>query len=210
MITLTPRLQAVADLVPPGQAVADIGCDHGYISAYLVQQGIARHVVAADVRPGPLGACVRLVETLGLTAQISTKLCSGLTNIDESQCDCVVIAGMGGELIAQILAECPYIHKKTLILQPMTHPEVVRQFLFTHGFGIDCAKIVQEGQHHYLVLRAVPNQAPASYTPADLYLAGITDFSDRDYFDHLLRYLRNRQKGGADTAEMIQAIEERL
>ena len=55
MIVLTPRLQAVADMVPPGCAVADIGCDHGYVSAYLVQQGIAPRVVAADVRPGPLG-----------------------------------------------------------------------------------------------------------------------------------------------------------
>ena len=210
MITLTPRLQAVADLVPPGCPVADIGCDHGYVSAYLVQQGIAPRVVAADVRPGPLGACRRLVEELDLTAQICTRLCSGLTEIADSECQAVVLAGMGGELIAEILSACPYIHKKTLILQPMTHPEVVRQFLFTNGFGIDCARVVQEGRHHYLVLRAVPGGAPAQFTEADLFLAGITDFSDRAYFEQLIRYLRNRQKGGADTAAVIRAIEEKL
>ena len=131
MIGLTPRLQAVADMVPPGCAVADIGCDHGYVSAYLVQQGIAPRVVAADVRPSPLGACRRLVEELGLTFQIQTRLCSGLTDIADTECDAVILAGMGGELIAEILSACPYIHKKTLILQPMSHPEVVRQFLYT-------------------------------------------------------------------------------
>lgn len=112
MIVLTPRLQAVADMVPPGCAVADIGCDHGYVSAYLVQQGIAPRVVAADVRPGPLGACRRLIEELGLTFQIQTRLCSGLTDIADTECDAVILAGMGGELIAEILSACPYIHKK--------------------------------------------------------------------------------------------------
>ena len=154
MIGLTPRLQTVADMVPPGCAVADIGCDHGYVSAYLVQQGIAPCVVAADVRPGPLSACRRLVEELGLTFQIQTRLCSGLTDIADAECDAIILAGMGGELIAEILSACPYIHKKTLILQPMTHPEVVRQFLYTNGFEIRCARVVQEGRHHYLVLLA--------------------------------------------------------
>ena len=210
MITLTPRLQAVADLVPPGSLVADIGCDHGYVSAYLVQQGIAPQVVAADVCPGPLSACRRLVADLGLADQIHARLCSGLTEIEDGECQTVVLAGMGGELIVDILTACPYIHKKTLILQPMTHPEVVRQFLFTNGFGIDCARVVPEGRHHYLVLRATPGAAPAVYSQADLYLAGITDFSDRAYFDQLLRYLRNRQKGGADTGAVIRAIEEKL
>lgn len=210
MIVLTPRLQAVADMVPPGCAVADIGCDHGYVSAYLVQQGIAPRVVAADVRPGPLGACRRLVEELGLTFQIQTRLCSGLTDIADTECDAVILAGMGGELIAEILSACPYIHKKTLILQPMTHPEVVRQFLYTNGFEIRCARVVQEGRHHYLVLLAVPGGAPKGYTPADLYLGGITDFSDKAYFEQLIRYLRNRQKGGVDTADVIRAIEEKL
>ncbi len=92
--------------------MADIGCDHGYVSAYLVQQGIAPRVVAADVRPGPLGACRRLVEELGLTFQIQTRLCSGLTDIADAECDAVILAGMGGELIAEILSACPYIHKK--------------------------------------------------------------------------------------------------
>lgn len=97
-----------------------------------------------------------------------------------------------------------------MILQPMTHPEVVRQFLYTNGFEIRCARVVQEGRHHYLVLLAVPGGAPKGYTPADLYLGGITDFSDKAYFEQLIRYLRNRQKGGVDTADVIRAIEEKL
>ena len=102
MIGLTPRLQAVADMVPPGCADGRIlAVSHGYVSAYLVQQGIAPRVVAADVRPGPLGACRRLVEELGLTFQIQTRLCSGLTDIvRNARCDAVILAGMGGELIA--------------------------------------------------------------------------------------------------------------
>lgn len=105
MIALTPRLQAVADMVPPGCAVADIGCDHGYVSAYLVQQGCAVWWLPMCARA--LGACRRLVEELGLTFQIQTRLCSGLTDIADTECDAVILAGMGGELIAEILSACP-------------------------------------------------------------------------------------------------------
>ena len=86
----------------------------------------------------------------------------------------------------------------------------MRQFLYTNGFEIRCARVVREGRHHYLVLQAVPGGAPESYTPADLYLDGITDFSDKAYFEQLIHYLRNRQKGGVDTADVIRAIEEKL
>ena len=74
-----------------------------------------------------------------------------------------------------------------------------------------CARVVpgRDGDH-YLVLLAVPGGAPEGYTPADSYLGGITDFSDKAYFEQLIRYLRNRQKGGADTADVIRAIEEKL
>ena len=210
MIKLTKRLAAVASLVPAGARVADVGCDHGYVCAYLVSKGIALSAVATDVHAGPLHSCQSLIDTMGLRSVIDVRLCNGLEAVDAAECDTVILAGMGGELIAEILGACPYIKEKTLILQPMTHAEAVRQFLFENGFFIDTDRIVAEGRRHYNVLRALPGSEPIHYSQADLYLGNITDFSDTEYFVRLLHTLENKQKGGADYSAVIDRIKEKL
>lgn len=210
MISLSERLSAVASLVTPGSRIADIGCDHGYVSAYLVSGGIAVSAVAADVNIGPLKSCQSLIDSMGLGCFVDVRLCNGLDGIDEAECDTVIIAGMGGELIASILAKCPYIKKKSLVLQPMTHPEAVREYLFKNGFEIEHDIIVAEGRRSYCVIRAVPGSAPVEYNQVDLYLGRIQDFSDKNYFNKLKNTLENRQKGGADYSAVIDRIKEIL
>lgn len=210
MISLSERLSAVASLVKPGSRIADIGCDHGYVTAYLVSGGTAVSAVAADVNIGPLRSCQSLIDSMGLGSFVDVRLCNGLDGIGEDECDTVIIAGMGGELIASILEKCPYIKSKELVLQPMTHPEAVRRFLFENAFEIERDIIVAEGRRSYCVIRAVPGEKAVDYDQVDLYLGKIDDFSDKNYFIRLKNTLENRQKGGADYSAVIERIKEIL
>lgn len=210
MIKLNNRLAAVASLVQKGAHIADVGCDHGYVCAYLVAGGIAAHAIATDVHAGPLKACQSLIDSMGLRSVIDVRLCDGFQGVEAQAFDTAIIAGMGGELMERILADCPYITEKVLILQPMTHIEVVRRFLFENGFRIDTDRIVNEGRHAYAVLRAVPDGRPTAYTQPDLYLGKCPDFSNRPYYVHMLHDLENKQKSGADYSAVISKIKENI
>ncbi|MBQ9228518.1 MAG: SAM-dependent methyltransferase [Eubacterium sp.] len=207
---LSKRLQACAALVTPGCRLADIGCDHGYIPVYLVQSGRITAAIASDINERPLSACRSLVAQCGYEAQITCVLSDGTEKLDLDAVDDLLLAGMGGELIASILSAAGDLRGKHLVLNPMTHPELARRWLYENGFEIAHDLILEDAGHHYSVLDAAYT---GHYTEADdvrCFLGNINDFSDRAYFEHLLRYLRKKQKGGFDYREVIAAIEEKI
>ncbi len=210
MIKLTNRLEACASLVRNGARLADIGCDHGYIPVFLVSKGIIPSAVAADINEGPLSSCMSLVRMSGLENSIKCVLSDGLDSIAEDEIDDILIAGMGGELIADLLSRCPYVKNKHLILNPMTHPELTRKWLYENGFEIDRDFIVADSKHHYSVFDAYYTGINKEKTEADYYLGNIKDFRDGEYFLHLINYLENKQKGGADYSAVISAIKEKI
>ena len=210
MIKLSERLKACTELVRRGKPLADIGTDHGYAVVYLVENKIVPRAVASDVNEGPLASCSALVKEHGLENKIKCVLSDGLKNIEENEAEDILIAGMGGELISDILENCPYVSKKHLILNPMTHPEILRKWLFENGFCINEDIVVRDGRHSYSILDAYYTGKKKAYTATDLFLGNIKDFSDKDYFLHLLNYLTNKEKGGADYAEVISAIKENI
>ena len=103
-MTLDKRLQAVADFVPKGCKVADIGTDHGYLAKYLYEQDNSRYVIAADLNAGPCEAARKTFAEFGLEDKIPVRQGSGLEPLSAGEVDTVCIAGMGGKLIADILA----------------------------------------------------------------------------------------------------------
>lgn len=210
MVNLTKRLQAVADLVRKGARLADVGCDHGYVPVYLVENGIIPSAVACDVNEGPLKSCVGLVHQSNLDESIKCVLSNGLDDVCGDDVDDILIAGMGGELIADILSRCDYLRDKHIILNPMTHPEIARKWLFDNGYEIVNDIIVPDGKHHYSIFDAVYNGTVQEKGQLDYFLGNITDYSDREYFIHLLSYLRNKQKGGADYGDLIEYIEGKI
>ena len=109
MIKLSPRLLAAAHCVPCGARVIDVGTDHGKLPVWLVQNNIASHVWAGDIRPGPLSSAQALIEAEHLADKISVRLTDGLQGFSEADCDTVTICGMGGENIAEILAAAPWL-----------------------------------------------------------------------------------------------------
>ena len=159
-IRLTPRLQAAADFVRPGDRVADVGTDHGYLPVWLRQEKVSPRVIASDIRPGPLDsarASARRWEVEG----IDFRLCPGLRDIRSEEADTVVIAGMSGETMIGILADCAWDWTgKRLILQPMTKRPELLTWLYAHGLRLREERLVPEGEKLYWVLCAEAGQAP--------------------------------------------------
>ena len=153
---LSPRLYAAAEMAATGGVVADIGADHGQLICHLVGSGLAKRGYACDIADGPLAACARTVAACGLLDKIELRLTNGLRGLPLEEIDCVVIAGMGGELIAEILGAQPRAMRGGLrfILQPMTKAERLRERLYRMGYVIERERAVREGKHLYTVIQA--------------------------------------------------------
>ncbi len=213
MIKLSKRLQALADMVNESAVLADIGCDHGYVPVYLVQSGKIKYAFASDINEGPLASCKALVEENALEDKIKCVLSNGLESINLDEVDDVLIAGMGGELIAEILGnvDTEALKNKHLILNPMTHPEIARRFLYENGFEIKKDIIVKDGKHFYSEFDATYSGFKKEYSDCELFLGNIDEFEQsRGYFTHLLNYLEKKQKSGEDYSEVISVIKEKI
>lgn len=212
MIKLTNRLEAVSRLVREGCTLADVGCDHGYLPAELLLNGKIKGAVASDINVGPLDSCKSLVEEYRLEDRVRCVLSNGLQNITADECDDISICGMGGELIAQILADCEWAKDKNkhFIFNPMTHPEILRKYLCDNGFEIKNDFIVKEGKRYYNVLDAVYTGNIKKADEVYYFLGNINDFTHKEYFEHLLNFLENKMKGGADYSAVIAAVKEKI
>ncbi len=155
-IKLDSRLSAVAALVRNDKVVADIGTDHAYLLAWLLENGIIKKGIAADLRRGPLENARRTLTECAQLDKVRLVLSDGLDGLEEGDCEDVVIAGMGGILIKEILERTPWIFSENIhiIAQPMTHGEVLREFLVTHGFVINEEKSATDGKRYYCVICA--------------------------------------------------------
>ena len=159
-LELSPRLRSVADLVPQGARLADIGTDHAYLPAWLILQGIISWAIAADLRKGPLERARITAERYGLTAQMSFRLCNGLAGVSGKETDVIAIAGMGGETIAEILSAAPWTReeKKLLLLQPMSAQPELRLWLQEHGYAIQREVLSKEGETLYTTFQVIAGQ----------------------------------------------------
>ena len=181
-IKLDERLSAVASLVRNGKRVADIGTDHGYLVAYLVENGVCPGGIAADLRKGPLENARQTVIQQGLSNEIELILSDGLQNIPENACDDIVIAGMGGNLIAEILEKAPWVKNKriNIVAQPMTHAEVLRQWFIDNGFSISEEKTATDGKRYYCIISASYNGSSESHSASYIYTGEIRPESETD------------------------------
>lgn len=156
---LSMRLDTVASLVTPGLTVADVGCDHGWVPIFLVEQGIAPKAFAMDVRKGPLSIAEEHVREAGLETSITLRLSDGLTALSAGEADCIIIAGMGGPLIRRILTEGEMVAKsaKELILSPHSEWAECRRFFAEQGYETLTEQMVEEDGKYYLIVKLRPN-----------------------------------------------------
>ncbi|MEA5039529.1 MAG: class I SAM-dependent methyltransferase [Clostridiaceae bacterium] len=203
---LTPRLALAAKLCSGTKRVIDVGCDHAYLSIALAKEGV--QVEASDLRPGPLEHARAHICAAGLEDKISLTLCDGLSAFSPADGDTVVICGMGGETIADILADAPWTAggDHTLVLQPQTRADTLRRFLAGHGYTVEEECLAREGGHLYCVLRARGGKPPMG--AENDYICTEKIYSDPQFPEYLaLRRARLRQvaagkrRAGHDTAE---------
>ena len=154
---LDARLAAIAALVPHGTTLADIGADHAYLAATLVLHGHAPRAVVGDLSAGACEAARRTVGTQRLTQQIDVRQGDGLSVLLPGEAESIVIAGMGGALITDILAGAQDIlgDVGTLVLQPMNGAEKLRRWLYAHDWTIERETLARAGGHLYEIIRAV-------------------------------------------------------
>ncbi|HBT66074.1 MAG TPA: SAM-dependent methyltransferase [Ruminococcaceae bacterium] len=216
---LDNRLSLVASFVRHGSRIADIGTDHAYLPVWLVNQNICPSAIATDIRTGPSERAANNIKIAGLESKISVRLGNGLDPVAPFETDDIIIAGMGGETIAGILDSAPWT-KDTgfrLILQPMTKPDFLHEFLLTNGYWIDREQIAVDGKRLYPVIRAVYNPENASaqaQLPAAFIIGGLDVQRDRLYFEKQRERLMNaaaamRRAGkikDAETAEKLCAL----
>ncbi len=161
---LSKRMQAVADMVPAGHIAADIGCDHGFVSIYLVQNGICPRVYAADVRPGPLARAKEHICRSGLQERIIPVLSDGLLQVPvgAGEADVMIAAGMGGKLTVRILSDAVSKTEQlsACILEPQSEVWLVRRCLAQLRFTIIQEDMVFEDGKYYPVMLAVNDRKP--------------------------------------------------
>lgn len=145
----------VADMVAPCEKIVDVGTDHAYLPVYLIENKICKTALACDINQGPLNNAFETIKKYKLENQISTRLSDGLNKVQKDEADTVIIAGMGGILISEIIsANWLKDSGKLLVLQPMTHFYDVRKYLCQGGFEIINEQTSQEGKRTYFSLSA--------------------------------------------------------
>ena len=156
-LKMSERLITVADMLKSDESLmaCDVGCDHGYVSIYLVQQKIANSCIAMDVRKGPLSAAASNISEYGLEDKITTRLSDGLKKLKRGEASAVVIAGMGGKLMEKIIEEGSLrdLGIKLAVFQPQSDILEFRSFLRDKGFEITDERVVLEEGKYYFPMR---------------------------------------------------------
>ena len=204
---MSNRLELIASLVKDGVGVADVGTDHAYIPIMLRKSGYKGNVIAGDINECPLEKARISLENAGLSDSVELVLCDGLSGIDSSKVDTVIVAGMGGDTITGILDRGLYDMPEwasrsdyKLILQPVTKPEILRFWLVNNGFIITSEMQTEENGMLYQIICAQPGESP-KYKDSELYTGRLEQIQDSKYFDKLLSMHIKRFKAAADSLQ---------
>ncbi len=211
---LNPRLDACAAYVQKGGVVCDVGTDHAILAVHLVEAGIAKKVIASDIGEGPLAAAERTIAKHGLQAAVQTILSDGLAQVPPEGITDIVIAGMGGETMIHILETCPWsLEQVRLILQPMTKADVLREWLYAHGFAIVQETCAREDKFYYAVMQVVYTGLQRAIDPLTKRI-GKMQLSQEDCRAYAQRQYAQvcaardgREQAGMDASEFADAAE---
>jgi tRNA (adenine22-N1)-methyltransferase len=195
---LSPRLKAVADSVTRGNRVADVGCDHAYISIYLIEHNIAPNVLAMDVNKGPLERAGENINRFGYHSRIETRLSDGLQKAKPGEIDTILLAGMGGALMVRILEEGLETVKECneLILQPQSELFLVRRYLHKIGFRIEMEHMLIDDGKYYVIMKGMKEPLGENYNQEVFYQYGKLLLEQKEPIlkEYLLREKRIREE----------------
>lgn len=219
------RLLCCASLVREGAVLADVGTDHGYLPIHLLKTGRITRAVLSDINRGPLAKAEENVRAAGLDSLVEFRLTNGAAALAGLGATDYTVCGMGGELIAEIIEHAPHLkcEKVNLILQPMSKPEALREYLYENGFSIDRELFVTDEGKHYVCILAHYTGERVEFSHADAYF-GFEKFQKAEpcraatlYLEAKLSSLTRARDGkvcgGEDASleeELIAALKKRL
>ena len=194
VIKLSARLAAIARLVPAFGGVADVGTDHGYVPVWLAQNGHSGALFATDINKAPLQHARQTAIEYGQDGKIDFHLCDGLAALDGSDIHSVIIAGMGGETIAEILSAAPWAKEKCylLILQPMSKSSYLRKWLFENGYKVLSEQLVDDSTIYEILTAEAGEDTP--YSPAELLIGHEKLISSSSLYESRLKNLIEKFK----------------
>lgn len=199
MIKLDDRLAAIAALVRTDRRICDVGTDHALLPCYLCEQG-AQSVIASDINEHPLEAARANIGRYGFSRRITLIRSDGLKDIPP--CDDIIIAGMGGELISEIIAGCTFVTKDTrFILQPMTRETLLRRYLYENGFEIMLENGAYSGGKAYTVMLVRFTGEKRNIDTSFAYFGKNTDIR---YISKVNSQLRKLAKGDPALLDIIK------
>ncbi len=209
-MVLSDRLEKIVEAVPECKCAADIGCDHGYVSIELIKRNKALNAIAADVNAGPLSTAEKNIRAEGLSDRIKTVLSDGLLNIEVP--DCIIISGMGGRLMRDILSFTPtgsgnaasadksLSSCRYLVLSPQSEPDIVRRFVTEAGFAITDETMVKDSGKFYVVVNCenrsfITEKKLTEYESREDFLYGRRLIEKRDgiFKEYIIRELEKKR-----------------
>ena len=202
----------MAGCVEKGASVIDVGTDHGLIPVWLVQEEVAKKVFATDLRPGPLLHAKELVVDTETEEFITLRVCNGLDGFSAVDTDTVIISGLGGENIAEILSSAPWTKENVrLILQPQSKSDVLRRWLLKNGYAVQSERLVEDAGYLYQIL-CVRGGDGEPYTEAELHTGRFDQVKNEPMFGPYLEKLRVRAQKAApydeDAYELLRQYDE--
>lgn len=215
---LSRRLSDIVALVPPCARVLDIGSDHGHVTSWLLENGVARTAVATDIHADPAEITRRYLRRQGMMDRAEVIHTDGLHGITLEEGDVVILSGLGGLEMIRILSEGRDAHggvfpaKILFILQPQRSAEELRVFLNRSGFVFGQERISIDREKYYVILSVTwTGSAPSEFTPAELVL-GPCILRDRPeefhrFLLHEKNVLRKHMRARPELSEVIHEIE---
>jgi len=216
-LNLNPRLQKIAELIPEAESLADIGTDHAYIPIFACQSGKVKHAIASDIKLGPIARAADNIKKFGLGGDITVRIGPGLQTVAPGEAEIIVIAGMGGILISEILEHSKETvsRAKLLILQPMTAAAELRDYIAANSFTALDEYLAREEDKLYNIITVVPGGS-TEYTEKERILGrNIEKTSPEDLEEYCTRLKEKFEKrisglrasklaGNAEKAEEIE------
>lgn len=206
-LPISDRLLACCAFVQPGDRIADVGCDHGYLSIYLLTNGIASSAIASDLREGPLQSARDNAAKFGVHDKIEFCLSDGVQNIPRDF-DTLVCAGMGAHTMISILESAPWLRdsRYRMILQCQIKTPMLRQYLTEQGWTIKRECVLRDGKFLYTVMEVIFDPQAPRLTPGQCYICPMLSGEDAPkYRQWVLRDLEKIVTSRGEVAEPFMA-----
>jgi tRNA (adenine22-N1)-methyltransferase len=193
---LSLRLKKIASMVDRCERIVDVGTDHAYVPIFLIKNGVCSKAIASDINKGPVEKAKKNIKRESLEDRIECRLGGGLTTIKEGEVNAAVIAGMGGNLIRDILEEslCVFRSLDYVVLQPVQNVDVLRKYIFEKGYELVDEELCKDEDKYYEIMKVRFDNNPKTVEDIFFAISEIMLNKKHPMIDEFIKYKLNTYK----------------